>query len=113
MVDDACVKRMADERVAWQAWDSGCRKVLSRGFLFSSVRHSKMEFAKLVNSGKALAGTQALDHFWSMLGTKEGGEGETTNRQQSPLVRRKLHRRVRFLDSCSREDFSVALERRA
>ena len=22
MVDDACVKRMADVRVAWQAWDS-------------------------------------------------------------------------------------------
>ena len=24
MVDDACVKKMADERVAWQAWGSGC-----------------------------------------------------------------------------------------
>ena len=24
MVDDACVKKNVDVRVAWQAWDSGC-----------------------------------------------------------------------------------------
>ena len=30
MVGDACVKRMADVHVAWQAWDSGCMSAFGR-----------------------------------------------------------------------------------
>ena len=59
--------RLAKTRIHADGARSWQKAAKRRGFLFSCVRHSKMEFTKCVNSRNALTGTQALDGFWKLL----------------------------------------------